>query len=347
MNNLFSLLSYTCNSAACSFDRTPTVAIILFEIFVVTITIILLILFSKTTKKILLRYGIMALGVIIFEFFTRPMWNNLHMGKWAYLYRDVSWILTLGWSTLILTFILLIDSYLPKAKEIKKFSIYLIVLTIITVLFESLVIQIGIRSYSPEVLDVINNKFIPILNVPIQIFYYVPVFIGLIIGFYKYLNFIIDRKILVPVNKAKLFRNFIIATIAVFMFEIMIEPMVTNAKFPQWSYIYRDISLIQTFGWVLIIWLATMIVDKYFIHFTIIKRLVCYLGLIGIISLPAETWLIKNGFRIYGPSAMANFSGFLTPWFNVPVEISFAIPFYLVLVIGFIRYWESVFDNKL
>ncbi len=42
-----------------------------------------------------------------------------------------------------------------------------------------------------------------------------------------------------------------------------------------------------------------------------------------------------------------DFSGFKTPITGVAVEVAFAIPCYLALIVGFIRYWEIVLDNKL
>ncbi len=65
-----------------------------------------------------------------------------------------------------------------------------------------------------------------------------------------------------------------------------------------------------------------------------------YLAVVGVIVLPIEAWFINNGFRLYGPSAVANFSGFNTAITNVPVEVAFAIPLYLALVIAFTKYWE-------
>jgi hypothetical protein len=60
-----------------------------------------------------------------------------------------------------------------------------------------------------------------------------------------------------------------------------------------------------------------------------------------------ESWLIVNGYRVYGPSAVNNFTGFVTPITNVPVEVAFAIPCYMALIIAFIRYWEIILDNRL
>ena len=49
------------------------------------------------------RLGIMALGILIFEMFTAPMWLNERLGRFAYVYHDVSWVMLLAWSCLLYT----------------------------------------------------------------------------------------------------------------------------------------------------------------------------------------------------------------------------------------------------
>lgn len=338
---------FNCSLLACNFDRAITAPIAIFEAIVLILSFIIIPLIMRLDKKALAKLGTLLAGVFIFEFFTSPMWNNFHMGGWAYVYHDVSWILTLGWAVMIFFIITVVDQLIPKIGERKRFFLYLALLTGIAVLFESILVSIGVRSYSPEVLSVVGKYFIPYLGIPWHVFYYMPVFLSLIIGFYKYFSFVIDRRPLVPVNKSKLFRNFIIALIGILLFEIMIEPMVLNAKFPQWSYVYRDVSFIMSGIWVLLVWFATTVIDKYLIRNKLWERFIGYIAIIGLAALPIESWLINHGFRIYLKSAVDNFIGFNMPYFGIPIEVALAIPFYFALIIGFLRYWEIIFDNKL
>lgn len=333
-------------SVICHFDKSPTLPIILFELFIIFGTIFSLWYLSRFKERILYRYLIVAVGIFIFEFFTAPMWNNFRLGVWAYVYRDVSWVLTVGWATMILSTIIIVDKLFPRAKEWVRYCYYLIILTYLVLFFESIVVNLGIRSYTPEVLEVVGGWFIPVLNIPLHGFYYVPTFMALVIAFYKYWNLMIDEEPVVPIKKGRWLRNLVIAFIGVFFFELMIEPMVINAKLPAWSYIYRDISIIMSGIWILIIWLATGLVDKLFIHLDLVKKFVLYLITATIVALPLESWFINNGYRIYGPSAVDNFSGFKTIITNIPIEVAFAIPLYLALIISFIKYWEIILDNK-
>lgn len=322
----------------CAFDKTATGPIITFEVFIIIGTAVALWLLSKLTDKVWQRYLIVALGVFIFEFFTSPMWNNYKLGQWAYVYQDVSWILTLGWSTLILLVVTLVDKYFAARREWQRFILYLIGLTVIVLFTEAIVVNLGIRSYAPEVRAVLWGP--TIFNVPIEVFYYVPVFMALVISFYKYWTLVLDDVPIVPAKKRHWLGSLALAVGGVFLFELMIEPMVVNANLPAWSYIYHDISFLMTGLWVILIWLATYLVDRWLIHFNLVKRFLCYLGFIGIIILPIEAWFINHGYRIYGPSATANFTGFTTIITHIPIEVAFAIPLYLALVIAFIRYWE-------
>ncbi|MBI1880259.1 MAG: hypothetical protein HYR94_18905, partial [Chloroflexi bacterium] len=274
----------------------------------------------------------------IFELFTAPMWHNYHLGQWAYIYQDVSWILTIGWSTLILSTIILVDHFLTRLREWQRFALYLVSLTILVFIFEAIVIALGIRSYAPEVEAVLLGPHL--VNVPIEGLYYIPVFTALVIGFYKYWSLVLDDELVVPVKKRKWLATLVISIVGVFLFELMIEPMVVNANLPAWSYVYRDVSFLMTGLWVAIIWLSIYLVDRLFIHLNLVWRFLIYLGVIGILVLPIESWFINHGYRLYGPSATANFTGFKTIITQIPVEVAFAIPLYLALVITFIRYWE-------
>lgn len=324
------------------FDKTPTVGTIVFEVIVVIITVVAITLLSRLKDRILRRYWMVTVGILIFEIFTTPMWNNFKLGFWAYFYRDVSWILTMGWSTAILSTVILIDAFLPRLKEWQRFLCYIGALTIFVTIYERIVVAIGIRSYNPEVMEIIQGWYIPVINVPAQLFYYVPVFTALVIGFYKYWSLVMERGPTLSPLPGHWWRSLIISFVAVFMFELMVDPMVVNAKLPSWSYTYRDVSFLMTGSWVVIIWLSITIVHSLFPRLDTRAKFATYLVVLSIIAIPIEIWLIKSGVRVYGPSAVANFCGLQIPFISIAIEVAFAIPLYMALVIGFIRYWERI-----
>lgn len=325
--------------------RATTLPTFIFDVLVITAAIAIFLWLSQRVEKFWVRAAAMATGVLIFEVFTAPMWINDNMGRFAYVYQDVSWILTIGWTAMILSVVILVDNRFSDWKAPRRFAAYLGILLVLVVIAEAIVVGVGIRKYSPEVLASVSG--FKLLGVPIEILFYVPVFTSLVIAFYKYWSFVIDDIALVPVRKRKWLRAIMLGFIAVFFFELVVEPIARNEGFPAWSYLYHDISIISTAIWVLLIGIAAFLIDRFLVSYPIGMRFVAALFIIAALSLPVESWMITNGYRVYGESAVANFTGFTTPVTGVAVEVAFAIPLYLALVIGFIRYWEIVLDNQL
>jgi len=166
---------------------------LIFEIFTIIVSILAIVLLKKKNKNTLKRYLILIIGVLIFELFTQPLWHN-NLSKWAYLYQDVSWVLTLGWATILLLAMAFVD-YSFKLPEKKKFFLYVLCAAIIGLFAEAWVLSLGIRSYSPEVQAVLTGITIPLLNIPIKALYYLPVFMSLIIGFTRYFEWCLDKPI--------------------------------------------------------------------------------------------------------------------------------------------------------
>lgn len=323
----------------------PTTPAMIFEVVVIVGAIVAYVILSRCTTKVWQRAGVMAVGVFLFELFTAPMWVNNHLGWWAYIYCDVSWVLTLGWTTLILSTVVLVDYWLPNWSEPKRFAFSLLCLTGIVLVAEIAVVALGIRSYAPEVMATISGYYL--LDVPIEVLYYVPVFTALVIAFYKYWMFVIDDVALVPVKKRKWLRAIAIAFVVVFLFELVVEPMVNNENFPSWSYVYRDVSIVMTGIWVLLIAITAVIVNRYLLFLPIPLRFAAALLVMSLLVFPIEAWLIANGYRVYGESAAMNFTGYKVPLADVAIEVAFAIPCYLALIVASIRYWEIVIDNRL
>ncbi|MDH4091941.1 MAG: hypothetical protein OEV74_21540 [Cyclobacteriaceae bacterium] len=329
----------------CNCVKELTTGTLVFDIVVLAAVIGGLYLLRKSDPKIFKRFLIMSAGVLIFEVFTAPMWDNSHLGAYAYVYLDVSWILTFAWAILFIGVIRLVDNLWPEWREWKRFLVCLVMATGVAVILEIIVLQLSIRTYSPEV----QERFygLTLLGAPLEILYFAPVFSSLIIGFYKFWNYYLDEIPLVPSRKKVTVRNFIIALLGVAFFEIMIEPMVDNENFPSWSYYYYDVNIVLTLVWVLVIWLSTTLIDRFFIHLDMLLVFVLYVSVGTVLYMPIESWFIRNGYRVYGESATANFTGIQAPYFDAPVEVLFAIPLYLMLMLSFIRYGRIIMENKL
>lgn len=330
---------------ACGVDRTITLGGLGFQLAVLAASAAGLAWLARFRQRLAPRVAAMALGVLIFELFTAPMWHNAHLGAWAYLYRDVSWVLTLGWTVLFLLVVEVGDRLLPHWRAWRRFLLNLLVLTLLVVPLEWLVVRLGIRSYAPEVVEAARGGWVD--GLPLAVLYYVPVFSALVIGFYRYWCCVIDQTLLIPVRRIRWRRGLLLTLGAVLLFELMVEPMVVNRGVPAWTLLYRDVSLLMSGLWVLVIAITAAVVYRVGLTLPIGVRFILALAIATAIALPIEYGLVWAGYRVYGASAVANFSGFTIPLLQTPVEIAFAIPCYLALVIGFIRYWEIVLDNDL
>ena len=328
----------------CAVDKTLTDGSLMAEWVGLVLVLVGLVWLGRLRDRLPAHLALMALGVFLFELFTAPLWNNAHLGRWAYVYNDVSWMLTLGWTVLFLLVLQLVDRCLPQWKEIPRYLLSLAVITLITIPLETALVALGIRSYAPEVHGAAVGGFVN--GVPVAILYYMPVFAALVIGFYRYWCFVIDDTVLIPVRRIRWRRGLILATLAVLLFEILVEPMVQNRGFPSWGYFYRDLNVVSIGLWVLVIAVTGLVVNRCFLLKPVAFRMVVALLVTTAIALPIEYGLYWSGLRVYGPSASANFSGYTVPIFHAPIEIAFAIPCYMALVLATIRYWEIVLDNR-
>ncbi len=149
---------------------------------------------AKGYKNIFRKLIILFIGVLLFEIMSEPMWLNLGFHKWAYLYRDITWIITLGWVVIFMIAFMLVDYSFSHMKEIKRFWLYLFVVEAIVLPVETLLLQTGIREYASVLTSTMTGKVIPLTVVPIEAVYAIPLFASLIICFYKYINHLFEVK---------------------------------------------------------------------------------------------------------------------------------------------------------
>jgi hypothetical protein len=325
------------------FDAAITPGILAFEIVVLLACAAALAILPRFRRRLWIHAGVVALAVLIFEVFTGPMWRNLHMGRWAYLYQQTSWILTLGWTCLILAVSVLVDHLLPARTELCRFGIKLALLTPVVFGLEILLGAIGLRAYAPEVWESVSG--VTVAGVPVEALYYVPVFLALILGFHGYWSYVIDGEPVAPRARTPWLRLALTTGMGVLLFEIMIEPMVRNVGFPRGSYLYHDVTVVLTALWMAVIGLSVALVERRFIHWDLGHRFLATLAVMAVVAAPIEAALITGGFRVYGPSASERFSSLTLPFTRVPVEVFFAIPLYLALVLGLVRYLEIARSN--
>lgn len=157
----------------------------IFEILVTILTLIILVILRISDKKILSKFFITIVGVLLFEYLTGAMWINQNLESWAYLYKGVSWVITLGWTSIILVSVAIINSGFRRLSEGKRFILQLILVSIIGLIAEIIVRSMGIREYSLMAQKSMSGIMLFGL-VQIEALFYIPVFMILVLGFKRY-----------------------------------------------------------------------------------------------------------------------------------------------------------------
>lgn len=161
----------------------------IFEVAVLVLSAVFLLLLYKLDRRILGSYILIFIGVLLFEYFTQALWNNVNLEWWAYLYLDVSWIIALGWSTIILVSIKVVDMYYEHKLP---FLWKAVMASIIGIAAEMVVVGLGIRTYSHAVTRVASGTYFG--NIPIEALMYIPTFMILMITFHGFWNDVLTSK---------------------------------------------------------------------------------------------------------------------------------------------------------
>src|SRR3989344_1300618 len=158
----------------------------IFEILVLLVTLILLLYLQSKNKNSWKVFLITAIGVLLFEYFTQALWFNQNLENWAYLYLDISWVLTLLWTNVILFSIFTIENLNPRVSEIKKFFMSIGIITIFVVVIEWILIRTNIRGYPQVILDLYESLPRLFGIVPLKELIYVIAFMSLVVAFTRY-----------------------------------------------------------------------------------------------------------------------------------------------------------------
>jgi hypothetical protein len=328
------------------FADWPTPEILLFEIGVLIAAVLTYLFLVRRVAHLWRHLALIATGMFFIEFFTGPMWRNQHLGFWAYVYSDVTWVLTVGWTVLISLSVYLVENVLHVRAPVRRWLGFLLVITPVTILCDALIMTIGIRSYAPETIAAAGPATVPGLPVPLAALYYLPVVMTLVWAFYKHWLTAFEPASTTAV-RLPILNRLVLTVIAVFLFEIVVEPMATNLNFPAWSYVFHDITVLMTGLWVVLVVAVTTGVDLVMRNSDFRLRFAVSLVVLTAIASPIEGWFLQNGYRVYGPSATADFIGARTLIGQIPLEVMAAIPLYLSLVITFVRYWDGSVDRGL
>lgn len=158
----------------------------IFEILILLITLALLLFFQSKNKNSWKVFLITAVGVLLFEYYTQALWFNQNLERWAYLYLDVSWIMTLLWTDVILFSIFVVERVKPKVTEVRKFFMSIGIITLFVLVIEWILIRLNIRGYPQVILDLYESLPRLFGIIPLKELIYVVAFMSLVVAFTRY-----------------------------------------------------------------------------------------------------------------------------------------------------------------
>jgi len=167
----------------------------IFEISVLILVSVFILILYKLDTKVIRRFWISFVAVLIFEYFTQALWINRNLEPWSYLYLDVNWILTIGWAGIITVCMQVIDLYFPQLKEKVRYVLSVLFIGIVGFFAEWVVVGMSIRHYPEAVKSVLSGITLGDAMVPIEALYYIPVFMALMVSFVRYWEINFDEKI--------------------------------------------------------------------------------------------------------------------------------------------------------
>ncbi len=158
----------------------------IFEILILLITLVLLLWLQSKNKNSWKVFIITAIGILLFEYYTQALWFNQNLEKWAYLYLDISWIMTLLWTNVILFSIFIVETLKSKSSEVKKFFMSIGIITIFVLAIEWILIRTNIRGYPQVILDLYEKTPRLFGIVPLRELVYIFAFMCLVLAFTRY-----------------------------------------------------------------------------------------------------------------------------------------------------------------
>lgn len=158
----------------------------IFEILIILITLVLLLSLQSKNKNSWKVFIITAIAVLLFEYYTQALWFNQNLEKWAYLYLDISWIMTLLWTNVILFSIFIVENLKSKTSEVKKFFMSIGIITIFVLAIEWLLIRTNIRGYPQVILDIYEKTPRLFGIIPLRELVYIFAFMCLVVAFTRY-----------------------------------------------------------------------------------------------------------------------------------------------------------------
>jgi len=335
------------------FSRALTNSSMYFEIVLAILLVWIFIYWVKNYKFFAWRFFALAFWVFAFEWITWALWINSNLWQYAYLHNDISWVMTLTWTSLIFISKFIYDKYrksipcilkFTKLKNIKNFKLlkeFIFVTIFSSILWLLLIIllkSIWVFSYSPEMLEVVNSWTI-IFWRPLEALVYFPVFIFTVYSFYKYWELAIYNKSVFNTYSISIWKDVSISIIVIFLIWYLINPLLNFPNF----FAYFSLTL----AFLLVLLFTNLLIS-------IVKDTPLFIRFISgsfifttiwtfIISLYVKYWIISFSDSIKNTYTDKTFT---IPYTEITDVEWVWLLLFSYLMIAVVKYFKVITDNK-
>jgi hypothetical protein len=289
-------------------------------------------------KYFLWRFFALAFGVFCFEWLTGSMWNIEHLWNYAYIHNDISWVMTLAWSSIIFSIKFLYDGFIKDKNLLKEFSFVVIVWSIISGLIVIILKDSWIFGYSKTMQEILIMTPM-ILGRPLESILYIPTFIFTVYSFYKYWELAMYDKKLFSNYTVHPGKDIAIASVVIFLIGYLMHPLFE-----------------MTFNWTLLMiawYIVWLMLVNYIINsikdYPLFQRNmwgVFLLTLWGmwLLSYMIWLWLVKISESVTDTYTTRTVQ---IPWLNITDVEFVGIVLFSCLLIAIIKYFKIVTTQKI
>lgn len=132
-------------------------------------------------------------AIISFDIMTETMVRNKGFWQWSYIYHDISVVLTLIGTIIIWLAIVLVNHYFNYFGIAKKFGANFLIAIAPVFALECYLINRGMRIYNHDTISNFSGLQIPIINMPVEVFFGSVFYLALVLPLASYIIFLINQ----------------------------------------------------------------------------------------------------------------------------------------------------------
>ena len=283
------------------------------------------------------RFFALAFWVFCFEWLTWALWNNAHLGNYAYIHNDVSWVLTLTWSICIFIAKFSYDKGIQYKTLLKEFLIVTLGSSVLMSFVLMFLRDIGVFSYSSALLPLVQNGVL-IFGRPLEAIVYIPVFVFTVYSFYKYWELAMYDKSLFANYTISLKKDIIISAITILLIWYLMHPLLETSIVSSFLLVF-----LYVVGLILTSFIVNSIKGAPLFQRYMGGMFIFSVFAMVVTSLMMTNWMITLAQSVRDTHTI---NTIVIPWFAFTDVEFVGIVLFSCLMIAMVKYFKIITDNK-